>query len=277
MNPLLFIINYLASCNYACNLSQYVVKCKKRKLRKDILPEKGAVLMTVDIIKSNEVHNFGKKEQDEISSFVSGISNSMDADVFVDLEDIILDLIAVFNDSTKSKRFNLFRKERSSDLESQVMELVGKLEASNLNVFNNVQEIEKKLTDNSLILEQLQERMLEGKQFIDALINENKEDSDGFEADVERFENVLHSLEESSSVATQIMADVQSVITSDKVLVRKIKFTIQNTIPLWRNSILDKRISNSYAADFVIKELNAVLVKCQNNMKARKLFQETSV
>ena len=272
MNPLLFIINNLASCNYACILSQYVVKCKKRKLSEDILLEKGAVLVTVDIIKSNEVHNFGKKEQDEISLLASDISNTMNADVFVDLEDIIFDLIAVFNDSIKSKRFNLFRKERSSDLENQVMELIGKLEVSNLNVFNNVQDIEKKLTDNSLILEQLQARMLEGKQFIDALINENKEGS--FEADVERFENVLHSLEESSCVATQMMADVQSVITSDKVLIRKIKFTIQNTIPLWRNSILDKRISNSYAADFVIKELNAVLGKCQNNMKARKLFQE---
>ena len=230
--------------------------------------------MVVDIENTNEVLNFGKKEQNKLSRLSSDVLSSAKAYDLGDMDDIISDLIAVFDDSTKNKRFNLFRKERSSDLESQVLELAGKLEVSYLNVLNNVHDLEKIVNETSLILEKLQEKRLEGNQFVEAIEGEGKESSDDFEGNVERFKNALHSLEVSSNIATQMIARVQTIITSDKVLVRKIKFTIQNTIPLWKNSMLDKRISDSYATDFVIKELKGVLGNCQKNLKEHELLQE---
>ena len=214
--------------------------------------------MIVNIENTNEVLNFGKSEQNKLSRLSADILSSAKANGLNSMDDIICDLIAAFDGSTKSKRFNLFRKDSSKNVTNQVMNFVGKLEVSYLNVLNNVFDMEKIFNEINLVVGNLKNRISEGNQFILSYNNTS-------EGNIERFKKVLHDLEISTIIATQMMVQVQTIIISDKVLVKKIKYTIQNTIPIWKDS--------NDSVDSVVEELKAVLGDCQNNMKNHQKLQ----
>jgi len=209
--------------------------------------------MLVNIENTNEILKYGKREQNKLSRLSSDVLNNAKINYLNDMDKIIIDLITVFDGPTKNKRFK-FKKSNINDIESQIMELIGKLEVSYLNVLNNVFDMQNLFNEIVIINDELKRKIYEGNQFIKNKNNDN----------IERFKNVLHSLEISTVVATQMMTQIQTIITSDKILVRKIKFTIQNTIPIWR-------ATND--SDLVVKELIAALNDCQNNIKEHEKLQ----
>jgi len=217
--------------------------------------------MPVNIENISEVLSFGKREQNKLSRLSSDILSSSKANGLSNMDNIINDLLTVFDGTSKSKRFSLFRKNSIQNVESQVMDLTSKLEVSYINLLNNVHDMQNLFNGIALINEEIKAKISEGDQFVSTHSDKNKEN-------IERFKSVLHSLEISTVIASQMMAQVQTIITADKVLVRKIKFTIQNTIPIWRNS----NISAS-DPDPVIEELKAALSECQKNIKEYEKFQ----
>ena len=198
----------------------------------------------IKITNTTEVLNYGKKDQDKLAKLADTTLKIVKSNDLNNIEGTLTNLINNFNNS--DKKFKFFKT--TPNQESQIMKLVDKLELSYINVLNNVFNIEKISNEINIIVKNLENKIYEANDFISNCGNNHN--------NIKTLEKKLHDLKLSTIVGQQLIAQLQKIITVDKILVTKIKFSIQNTIPLWRKT-------NDTCS--ILQELKVALKDCENN------------
>ena len=222
----------------------------------------------IDIQNTEQIINYGSAEQKNISEFsdaaLSSVRSKDLGEVGNMLSDLVVELQGLnFEPEEKKGLLGLFKKgtQNIASLKAQydkaeinVDKIVEELEKHEVTLLKDISMMDKMYDKNSEYQKELTMYILAGKLRVEQLRKEElpkyvaKAQESGLPEDAQaandfanligRFEKKLHDLELTRMISVQMAPQIRMVQNNDSLMSEKIRSSIVNTIPLWKNQMV---------------------------------------
>ncbi len=222
----------------------------------------------IDILNTEQIMNYGSAAQKNISEFSDAALNSVRAKDMGEVGDMLTDLVVQlqgldFDASQKKGFLGIFKKSTQSmaTLRSQydkaevnVDKIVEALEKHEITLLKDISMMDKMYDKNQEYMKELTMYILAGKLKIEQLRNvelpkyqakaletglpEDAQAANDFANLIGRFEKKIHDLELTRQISVQMAPQIRLVQNNDQLMAEKIRSSIVNTIPLWKNQMV---------------------------------------
>lgn len=223
----------------------------------------------IDVTKTEEILNYGANAQQNISEFSDAALETIRTKDMGEVGDILSDLVVELKgmdfDEEKAKGFfaRLFKKSgysieklkaQFSKAEVNVDKIVEQLEAHEIVLMKDIALMDKMYDKNEEYLKELTMYILAGKLKIEQLRNvelpemQKKAEESGTAEDAQaandfanligRFEKKISDLELTRMISLQMAPQIRMIQNNDTLMTEKIRSSITNTIPLWKNQMV---------------------------------------
>ena len=223
----------------------------------------------IDIENSEQVMNYGSAAQKNISEFSDAALNTVKTKDMGQVGDMLTSLVTElkgFNfEEEEEKGFfaSLFKKSKRNietlkasfdSAEANVDKIVEQLENHEITLLKDIalmdkmydknEEYQKELTmyiiAGKLKIQELCDNLLPEmqKKATDSGLTEDAQAASDFANLIGRFEKKIHDLELTRMVAVQMAPQIRMIQNNDSLMVEKIRTSINNTIPLWKNQMV---------------------------------------
>ena len=222
----------------------------------------------IDIENTEQIMNYGSAAQKNISEFsdaaLSTVRSKDLGEVGNMLSDLVVELQGLnFEPEEKKGLLGLFKKgtQNIASLKAQydkaeinVDKIVEELEKHEVTLLKDISMMDKMYDKNSEYQKELTMYILAGKLRVEQLRKEElpkyvaKAQESGLPEDAQaandfanligRFEKKLHDLELTRMISVQMAPQIRMVQNNDSLMSEKIRSSIVNTIPLWKNQMV---------------------------------------
>jgi uncharacterized protein YaaN involved in tellurite resistance len=223
----------------------------------------------IDVLNTEQVMNYGVNAQKNISEFSDAALNSVRTkdlgEVGDKLSDLVVELKGLnYSEEEKKKGLKgLFKKSANSiaqmkaqydKAEANVDKIVESLENHEVTLMKDITLMDKMYERNEEYMKELTMYIIAGKLRIEQLRNEElpkykaKAQETGLPEDAQaandfanmigRFEKKIHDLELTRTISIQMSPQIRMVQNNDTLMMEKIRSSINNTIPLWKNQMV---------------------------------------
>ena len=222
----------------------------------------------IDILNTEQIMNYGSAAQKNISEFSDAALNSVRAKDMGEVGDMLTDLVVQlqgldFDASQKKGFLGIFKKSAQSmaTLKSQydkaeinVDKIVEALEKHEITLLKDISMMDKMYDKNQEYMKELTMYILAGKLKIEQLRNvelpkyqakaletglpEDAQAANDFANLIGRFDKKIHDLELTRQISVQMAPQIRLVQNNDQLMAEKIRSSIVNTIPLWKNQMV---------------------------------------
>ncbi len=222
----------------------------------------------IDVLNTEQVMNYGAAAQKNISEFSDAALNTVRTkdlgEVGDKLSDLVVELQGMnFKQEEKKGLKGLFKKSTQSiaqlkaqydKAEVNVDKIVEALESHEVTLMKDITLMDKMYERNEEYMKELTMYILAGKLRIEQLRNEElpkyqeKARASGLPEDAQaandfanmigRFEKKIHDLELTRTISVQMSPQIRMVQNNDTLMMEKIRSSINNTIPLWKNQMV---------------------------------------
>ena len=222
----------------------------------------------IDILNTEQVMNYGSAAQKNISEFSDAALNTVRTkdlgEVGDKLSDLVVELKGLnFNQEEKKGLKGLFKKSTSNiatlkaqydKAEVNVDKIVESLEGHEVTLMKDVALMDKMYERNEEYMKELTMYILAGKLRIEQLRNEelpkyrqkaletnlpeDAQAANDFANMIGRFEKKIHDLELTRTISVQMAPQIRMIQNNDSLMMEKIRSSINNTIPLWKNQMV---------------------------------------
>ena len=222
----------------------------------------------IDITNTEQVMNYGSAAQKNISEFSDAALNSVRTKDLGQVGNMLGDLVVElegmnFDQEEKKGLRGLFKKSTQSlatlkaqydKAEVNVDKIVEALEQHEVTLLKDISMMDKMYERNQEYQKELTMYILAGKLKIEQLRNEelpkyvakaeesklpeDAQAANDFANLIGRFEKKLHDLELTRMISVQMAPQIRMVQNNDSLMSEKIRSSIVNTIPLWKNQMV---------------------------------------
>ena len=222
----------------------------------------------IDVLNTEQGMNYGGAAQKNISEFsdaaLATVRTKDLGEVGNMLGDLVVELKGLNFDAEEKKGFlGLFKKSQQglASLKAQydkaevnVDKIVDSLEKHEVVLLKDISMMDKMYEKNEEYMKELTMYILAGKLKIQHLrqvelpelvkkANESNQPEDAQAANdfanmIGRFEKKIHDLELTRMISVQMAPQIRMVQNNDSLMVEKIRTSIVNTIPLWKNQMV---------------------------------------
>ena len=222
----------------------------------------------IDVLNTEQIMNYGSSAQKNISEFsdaaLATVRTKDLGEVGNMLGDLVVELKGLNFDTEEKKGFlGLFKKSQQSlaslkaqydKAEVNVDKIVESLEKHEVTLLKDITMMDKMYEKNEEYMKELTMYILAGKLKIEHLrqvelpelvkkANESAQPEDAQAANdfanmIGRFEKKIHDLELTRMISVQMAPQIRMVQNNDSLMVEKIRTSIVNTIPLWKNQMV---------------------------------------
>ena len=223
---------------------------------------------TIDVTNTEQVLNYGTAAQKNISEFSDAALNSVRTKDLGEVGDMLGDLVIElkglnFSPEEKKGFLGFFKKQQQNiaamkaqydKAEVNVDKIVEQLENHEITLLKDISMLDKMHERNQEYMKELTMYIIAGKLRIEQLRNvdlvelQNKAKLSGLVEDAEaandfanligRFEKRIHDLELTRMISLQMSPQIRMIQNSDQLMAEKIRTSINNTIPLWKNQMV---------------------------------------
>jgi uncharacterized protein YaaN involved in tellurite resistance len=234
-------------------------------------PEQAAVREfseKIDVMNTEQIMNYGSAAQKNISDFsdaaLSTVRTKDLGEVGGMLGDLVVELKGLNFDAEEKKGIlGLFKKSQQSlaslkaqydKAEVNVDKIVNSLEKHEVVLLKDISMMDKMYEKNEEYMKELTMYILAGKLKIEHLRNvelpeyvkkanetglpEDAQAANDFSNMIGRFEKKIHDLELTRMISVQMAPQIRMVQNNDSLMAEKIRTSIVNTIPLWKNQMV---------------------------------------
>lgn len=222
----------------------------------------------IDVTNTEQVMNYGAAAQKNISEFSDAALGTVRTKDLGEVGDMLGDLVVElqglnFTQEQKKGLFGLFRK-ATNDIASMkaqfdkaevnVDKIVEALEKHEVTLMKDISMMDKMYEKNQEYMKELTMYILAGKLKIEQLRNEelpkyvqhaketglpeDAQAANDFANLIGRFEKKIHDLELTRQISVQMAPQIRLIQNNDSLMVEKIRSSIVNTIPLWKNQMV---------------------------------------
>ena len=222
----------------------------------------------IDIMNTEQVMNYGSAAQKNISEFSEAALNTvrtkdlgevgnMLGDLVIELKGLEIDpedkkgLLGIFK---KARKDLASLKAQYDKAEVNVDKIVESLEKHELVLMKDISLMDKMFEKNQEYLKELSMYIIAGKLKIEQLrsvelpkymakaetsgLPEDAQAANDFANMIGRFEKKLHDLEITRTISVQMSPQIRMIQNNDSLMAEKIRTSIVNTIPLWKNQMV---------------------------------------
>ena len=222
----------------------------------------------IDILNTEQVMNYGSAAQKNISEISDAALNTVRTKDLGEVGDMLGDLVVElkglnFDQEEKKGFLGLFKK-AGQDLASMkaqydkaevnVDKIVEALETHEVMLLKDISMMDKMYEKNQEYMKELTMYILAGKLKVEHLRNvelpeyvakanesglpEDAQAANDFANMIGRFEKKIHDLELTRMISVQMAPQIRMVQNNDSLMAEKIRTSIVNTIPLWKNQMV---------------------------------------
>ena len=222
----------------------------------------------IDVTNTEQVMNYGSGAQKNISEFSDAALNTVRTKDLGEVGDMLGDLVVELQglnfDTQEKKGFlGLFKKAGQSVAEMKVSfdkaevnvdKIVESLEKHEITLMKDISLMDKMYQRNQEYMKELTMYILAGKLKIEELrevelpkmiahaketnLPEDAQAANDFANLIGRFEKKIHDLELTRTISVQMAPQIRMVQNNDQLMAEKIRSSIVNTIPLWKNQMV---------------------------------------
>ncbi len=222
----------------------------------------------IDVLNTEQVMNYGGAAQKNISEFsdaaLATVRTKDLGEVGNMLGDLVVELKGLNFDADEKKGFfGLFKKGQQNlasmkaqydKAEVNVDKIVESLEKHEVVLLKDISMMDKMYEKNEEYMKELTMYILAGKLKIEHLrqvelpeyvkkanesgLPEDAQAANDFANMIGRFEKKIHDLELTRMISVQMAPQIRMVQNNDSLMVEKIRTSIVNTIPLWKNQMV---------------------------------------
>ncbi len=222
----------------------------------------------IDVMNTEQVMHYGSNAQKNISEFSGaalGTVRTKDlGEVGNMLGDLVVELKGLNFDVEQKKGLRGLFKKSSQNIaelkasydkaETNVDNIVDSLEKHEITLMKDISLMDKMYEKNQEYLKELTMYILAGKLRIEQLRNEelpkyrqkaqesnlpeDAQAANDFANMIGRFEKKIHDLELTRTISIQMSPQIRMVQNNDTLMMEKIRSSINNTIPLWKNQMV---------------------------------------
>ena len=222
----------------------------------------------IDITNTEQVMNYGSAAQKNISEFSDAALSTVKTKDLGECGDMLSSLVIElkglnFDEEEKKGFLGLFKKASQSIAEKKaqfdkaevnVDKIVEELEKHEITLMKDISMMDKMYEKNQEYMKELTMYILAGKLKIENLRNvelpkyvakaqetglpEDAQAANDFANLIGRFEKKIHDLELTRTISVQMAPQIRMVQNNDSLMAEKIRSSIVNTIPLWKNQIV---------------------------------------
>ena len=219
----------------------------------------------IDIKNTDQVMNYGSAAQKNISEFSDAALSSVKTKDLGECGDMLSELVVElkglnFDEEEKKGFLGLFKKASQTIAEKKaqfdkaevnVDKIVEELEKHEITLMKDISMMDKMYEKNEEYMKELTMYILAGKLKIEHLRNvelpeyvakaketglpEDAQAANDFANLIGRFEKKIHDLELTRTISVQMAPQIRMVQNNDSLMAEKIRSSIVNTIPLWKN------------------------------------------
>ena len=222
----------------------------------------------IDIMNTEQVMNYGSAAQKNISEFSEAALNTvrtkdlgevgnMLGDLVIELKGLEIDpedkkgLLGIFK---KARKDLASLKAQYDKAEVNVDKIVESLEKHELVLMKDISLMDKMFEKNQEYLKELSMYIIAGKLKVEQLrsvelpkymakaetsgLPEDAQAANDFANMIGRFEKKLHDLEITRTISVQMSPQIRMIQNNDSLMAEKIRTSIVNTIPLWKNQMV---------------------------------------
>ena len=240
----------------------------------------------IDVMNTEQIMNYGSAAQKNISEFsdaaLSTVKTKDLGEVGSMLSELVVELKGMKFEEEKAKGLKgLFKKSQGgietlkaqyNVAEANVDKIVEELENHEITLMKDISLMDKMYDKNQEYMKELTMYILAGKLRIEKLRNielpeiQKKAQESGLEEDAEaasdfanmigRFEKKIYDLELTRMISVQMGPQIRMIQNNDSLMTEKIRTSINNTIPLWKNQMV--LALTMYHSDEAMKAQNEV-------------------
>ena len=222
----------------------------------------------IDIKNTDQVMNYGSAAQKNISEFSDAALSSVKTKDLGECGDMLSELVVElkglnFDEEEKKGFLGLFKKASQTIAEKKaqfdkaevnVDKIVEELEKHEITLMKDISMMDKMYEKNEEYMKELTMYILAGKLKIEHLRNvelpeyvakaketglpEDAQAANDFANLIGRFEKKIHDLELTRTISVQMAPQIRMVQNNDSLMAEKIRSSIVNTIPLWKNQMV---------------------------------------
>ena len=222
----------------------------------------------IDITNTEQILNYGSAAQKNISEFSDAALNTVRTKDLGEagnmLSDLVVELQGLNFDQEEKKGFlGLFKKSTQNiaalkaqydKAEVNVDKIVEALEKHEVTLLKDISMMDKMYERNAEYQKELTMYILAGKLKIEQLRNEelpklvakaeesklpeDAQAANDFANLIGRFEKKIHDLELTRTISVQMSPQIRMIQNNDQLMSEKIRSSIVNTIPLWKNQMV---------------------------------------
>ena len=260
----------------------------------------------IDIKNTDQVMNYGSAAQKNISEFSDAALSSVKTKDLGECGDMLSELVVElkglnFDEEEKKGFFGLFKmasqtiaekKAQFDKAEVNVDKIVEELEKHEITLMKDISMMDKMYEKNEEYMKELTMYILAGKLKIEHLRNvelpeyvakaketglpEDAQAANDFANLIGRFEKKIHDLELTRTISVQMAPQIRMVQNNDSLMAEKIRSSIVNTIPLWKNQMV-LALSLYHSEQAMQAQRNVTDVTNELLMKNAKALHQGSV
>lgn len=260
----------------------------------------------IDIKNTDQVMNYGSAAQKNISEFSDAALSSVKTKDLGECGDMLSELVVElkglnFDEEEKKGFLGLFKKASQTIAEKKaqfdkaevnVDKIVEELEKHEITLMKDISMMDKMYEKNEEYMKELTMYILAGKLKIEHLRNvelpeyvakaketglpEDAQAANDFANLIGRFEKKIHDLELTRTISVQMAPQIRMVQNNDSLMAEKIRSSIVNTIPLWKNQMV-LALSLYHSEQAMQAQRNVTDVTNELLMKNTKTLHQGSV
>ncbi len=222
----------------------------------------------IDVLNTEQIMNYGSAAQKNISEFsdaaLASVRTKDLGEVGNMLGDLVVELKGLnFDGEEKKGLLGLFKKSTHNiaslkaqydKAEVNVDKIVEELEKHEVTLLKDISMMDRMYDKNSEYMKELTMYILAGKLKIQHLrevelpeyvkkanesgLPEDAQAANDFANMIGRFEKKVHDLELTRMISVQMAPQIRMVQNNDSLMAEKIRTSIVNTIPLWKNQMV---------------------------------------
>ena len=260
----------------------------------------------IDIKNTDQVMNYGSAAQKNISEFSDAALSTGKTKDLGGCGDMLSELVVElkglnFDEEEKKGFLGLFKKASQTIAEKKaqfdkaevnVDKIVEELEKHEITLMKDISMMDKMYEKNEEYMKELTMYILAGKLKIEHLRNvelpeyvakaketglpEDAQAANDFANLIGRFEKKIHDLELTRTISVQMAPQIRMVQNNDSLMAEKIRSSIVNTIPLWKNQMV-LALSLYHSEQAMQAQRNVTDVTNELLMKNAKTLHQGSV
>ncbi len=222
----------------------------------------------INVLNTEQIMNYGGAAQKNISEFsdaaLSSVKTKDLGQVGNMLGDLVVELKGLNFEVEEKKGFRGFFKKATQGIaelkaqyekaEVNVDKIVEALERHEITLMKDISMMDKMYGKNAEYMKELTMYIIAGKLKIQQLrqeelpklqakaresgLPEDAQAANDFANMIGRFEKKIHDLELTRTISVQMSPQIRLVQNNDSLMVEKIRSSIVNTIPLWKNQMV---------------------------------------